>query len=58
MGSEEEIEQNTYHELLDLGDSYLIPGLINSHAHACFLTDGRPFEEQMEIPPNIMMLAA
>lgn len=45
-------------ELIDLGDNYLLPGLINSHAHACFITDGRPFEEQLKMPHKVMMLVA
>ena len=45
-------------EILDFPDNYVLPGLINSHAHACFLSEGKSIEEQLHLPDEIMALIA
>lgn len=45
-------------EILDFSGKYILPGLINSHAHISVPSDGKPFEYIIQIPNEILLLTA
>jgi imidazolonepropionase-like amidohydrolase len=45
-------------EVLELKDKYILPGLINSHAHACLPSGGKPADELVPASNEILTLMA
>ena len=45
-------------EILDFSGKYILPGLINSHAHAVMPSDGKPFESIIPLSNEILLLIA
>jgi len=45
-------------EIFDFGDQYILPGLINSHAHPFMNSDGRPIMAFMQEDYEVWVLAA
>ena len=43
---------------LDLSEFYVLPGLINMHAHTILPGDGTPFAEWMALPDELLLLQA
>ena len=43
---------------LDLSEFYVLPGLINMHAHTILPGDGTPFDEWMALPDELLLLQA
>jgi imidazolonepropionase-like amidohydrolase len=43
---------------LDLSEFYVLPGLINMHAHTILPGDGTPFDEWMSLPDELLLLQA
>lgn len=46
------------HEVLDFPGKYVLPGLINSHAHLTMISDGRPNPVWYQEPNEIFLLTA
>ena len=46
------------HEVLDFHGKYILPGLINSHAHLTMISDGRPNPVWYQEPNEIFLLTA
>ncbi len=44
--------------VLDLREYTVLPGLVNMHAHTMLPGDGTPFAEWMELPDELLLLAA
>ncbi len=45
-------------EVLDLNDKFILPGLINCHAHICLPGTGTPMSDYTNYPYEIMVLCA
>lgn len=59
VGKQEEMpEMDPGAAVLDLKDKYLLPGLINSHAHACFPSGGKQTDAMVSASNEILVLMA
>ncbi len=59
VGSQQDLENSELlGEVIDLSSEYLLPGLINSHAHLCMPADGTPLTDFDSETNEIWMLTA
>lgn len=59
VGSQQDLENSeSLGEIIDLSSEYLLPGLINSHAHLCLPADGTPLAAFYSETNEIWMLTA
>jgi imidazolonepropionase-like amidohydrolase len=57
-GVDEGPEPGRRADVLDLDDLFVLPGMVNMHAHLVLPGDGTPFAEWMELPDELLLLKA